>query len=704
MSDRWLAEVVACGVALAISLAGAAVAPAQEAVPPRLEPVVVETPRLIPDRRRTDDEERQEIQRTPGGVEIVGEETIRQSRGSNLQDVLEFVPGVLIRSRFGAADESQFSIRGSGLQNNFHLRGINVLIDGFFYGNADGFSDFEALELRTTKRIEIYKGANALRFGANTIGGAVNLVTKTGYDAGLIELEGNYGSFGFAKTYLGTGQVYGPFDLYAGVSNTDLQGYRQWSEQTRWRLYGTGGYVLPGGTVLRLDLGYTNNQEQLPGALTREQFRQNPRQAQPEFLLQRAERNYDYVRGAFSLWTPLGTTQAFEAKVQTNYQDIDHPLPFAVIDQNTTNWGVELRYLLAAPLFGLASRFTAGFQYMGERQLDQQLENIMGRRGALILNNINRAGLFGFYAEEQLFVTPTLELVLGGRVDYSPRSVDDRFTDQKQTVDYVGAVPKVGFVWQFIPTAQLFGNVSGAYQPPLLVEATAPGNLSAPLDSLKATKAWQFEVGTRGTIGPRLNWDAAIYDYELWDEIQNVNVRPFPGAPFTIPRFQNIPRSRHTGVEVGFDVLLLSDVARAPGLGPGGDTLRFRTAYTWSRFVFVDNETFNGNDLPGAPRNFVVAELRYQHTLGFFVAPWMEAVPKGYFVDSANTARTPAYALANVRLGYEYAPWKLGVYFEGRNLANTNYVSAVQVDDANGQFFFPGDGRAFYGGVAWRWR
>ena len=63
----------------------------------------------------------------------MGKQTIDESRAANLQDVLQYVPGVLIRPRFGAADESQLSIRGSGLRNNFHLRGINVLIDGFPY-------------------------------------------------------------------------------------------------------------------------------------------------------------------------------------------------------------------------------------------------------------------------------------------------------------------------------------------------------------------------------------------------------------------------------------------------------------------------------------------------------------------------------------------------------------------------------------------
>ena len=52
-------------------------------------------------------------------------------------------------------------------------------------------------------------------------------------------------------------------------------------------------------------------------------------------------------------------------------------------------------------------------------------------------------------------------------------------------------------------------------------------------------------------MGERLAWDVSVYDIELWDEIQNVNVQPFPGAPFTIPRYRNIDRSRHTGVEVG---------------------------------------------------------------------------------------------------------------------------------------------------------
>jgi iron complex outermembrane receptor protein len=691
---------------LAVLLATPALAQ-RPAPPPKLETVVVEGAKVPADRTRSDDDAREELSRVPGGTAVVDQTTIEHTRAANLKDVLDFTPGIMIRPRFGAADESQLSIRGSGLRNNFHLRGINLLIDGFSYGQADGFSDFESLELLTTKRIEVYKGGNALAYGGYTLGGAVNLISKTGYDAGLLELRNEAGSFGFAKNYIGTGQVYGPLDLYAAFADTELQGYRDHSEQIRRRAYATVGYLLPGGTTLRFDLGFTHNEEQLPGSLTLQEFRRNPQQQDPTAIQFRQARNYEYTRGAFTLRTPLGTDQVLEWKTQLDYQDLDHPLSFAVIDQTTYNWGTELRYILTAPLFGLGNRLTAGVQYFSTRQLDEQLQNLNGVRGALIHNQVNVSTNAGAYVEDQLSVTPTFTGVLGGRFQYAVREVRDRFLrdgNQSGSVDFFSVTPKVGFVWRPAPTIQVFANASRSYEPPLMLELTAPGQLNGPLDQLQAQKAWQFEVGTRGTVGKRVSWDLALYDIELRDEIRNVNIQPFQGAPFTIPRFENIDRSRHMGVEAGVDVVAWQDVARSLGLGTAGDSLLARLAYTYSRFVFVDDRTFRDNDLPGAPRHFIRGELRYDHASGAWFAPNVEIVPRGYFVDSANTVKTPNYALAGVRLGYDHKPTNLSVFFEARNLADKHYVSSVVVDSANGRFFEPGDGRAFYGGVSWRFR
>src|SRR4029450_4208469 len=83
------------------------------------------------------------------------------------------------------------------------------------------------------KLLEVYKGANALRFGANSLGGAVNLVSKTGYDEGLLGRRNEAGSFGFLKNHIATGQVYGPLDLYLAYTDTRLDGYRGHGQPTR---------------------------------------------------------------------------------------------------------------------------------------------------------------------------------------------------------------------------------------------------------------------------------------------------------------------------------------------------------------------------------------------------------------------------------------------------------------------------------------
>jgi iron complex outermembrane receptor protein len=692
------------GTAVLIGLAVPAFA--QQAPPPTLPPVVVESPRFVPERQQTEEQAREEIQRVPGGVELIPQKRIEESTAANLKDVLDFTPGVMIRPRSGAADESQLSIRGSGLRNNFHLRGVNVLLDGFVYGQADGFADFESLELLATKRIEIYKGANALRFGGFTLGGAINLVTKTGYDEGLLALRSEAGSFGFLKNHIATGQVYGPFDLYGSYTDVRLEGYREHSDQVRNRFYSTFGYDVGGGTTLRFDFSHVYSDENLPGALTRNEFESNPRKADPANVSTRAARRYDFTRGAFTLHTPLGEASVLEARLQIDYQDLDHPLSFAVIDQTTYDWGGEARYIQTAPIFGMASRFTAGLQYFSTNQTDTNLVNNRARRGPVTKNQLNQATNVALYAEEQLDVLPTLTAIVGAREQWAYRSVRDRFlanSNQSGDVDYFSFVPRFGAIGRLTKDIQVYGNASYAYEPPLILELTAPGSLTGNLNALEPQKAWQFEVGTRGRAFDRVAWDVAVYDIELWDEIQNVNVLPFPGAFFTLPRFRNVERSRHMGLEVGADVVLARDLLPRVG-ATTGDSLTARAAYTWSRFVFVDDVNFGDNDLPGAPRHFVRGELRYDHGSGFWIAPNVELVPQGYFVNSENRNRTSPYELVGIRMGYDVKAWKLSLFFEGRNLADVNYASSVQVDNAAGRFFEPGDGRAFYGGLAWRFR
>ena len=139
-----------------------------------------------------------EIQRTPGGVAIVrGEEYKTTTPAATLKDVLDYVPGVFVQPKWG--EDSRLSIRGSGLSRNFHLRGVQLYMDGIPINTADGYGDFQEIDPTAYRYVEVYKGANALRYGAASLGGAVNFVTPSGRDAPLAAFSLDLGSYGFGR-------------------------------------------------------------------------------------------------------------------------------------------------------------------------------------------------------------------------------------------------------------------------------------------------------------------------------------------------------------------------------------------------------------------------------------------------------------------------------------------------------------------------
>ncbi|MGH7631319.1 MAG: TonB-dependent receptor family protein [Gemmatimonadales bacterium] len=641
-------------------------------------------------------EMREQIADVAGGAALVGPERIRATRQANLHDVLRLTPGVYVQPRFGAADESQLSIRGSGLRNNFHLRGVNILVNGMPYRNADGFTDFESLELLTAEAIEVYKGANALRYGGSTLGGAVNLTTKTGYTARPLEAYAQGGSFGFLKAQAASGGHRGNFNYYASYARTSLDGYRAWSDQGRHRINAHLGYRLSPRVDLRSFYFFARVREHLPGALTPEQFASDPRGAVANNVTNRWGRDYDLHHVGVQLRTQLSATQRLQISPYFQYRDIDHPI-FRVINQQSRDLGAEVRYENSGRLGRLANRLTVGYQPSHLDLDNRQFDNLGGAHGALRKEQNDKAAGHAVYAENALGVTDRLTVVGGIRYDHSVREAQDFFLsdgDQSDRRSFSALLPRVGLRYDVADGAvRLFANASRTCEPPLLLELnslTVPGFID-----LRGQDAWQFEVGTRGQAG-HATWDLSLYDVELSDEILNANVTPFPGAPFTVPTYRNAERTRHYGVEAGLGLTLPSTLFTGRD---GGDALALRLACTFANYTFVRDSTFDGNDIPGAPAHYLTAELRYAHPAGFTVAPVLEWVPRSYFVNSANTERNAAWATLGLRAEWTFPRPGLTVFAEGRNLTDTRYAASVQVDNAARQYLEPADGRAVYAGL-----
>ncbi len=105
----------------------------------------------------TAEQARQQIQQTPGGVDVVAAQDYKYSSvAATIKDVLEYVPGVFAQPKWG--DDTRLSIRGSSLSRNFHLRGIQLYMDGIPINTSDGYGDFQEIDPTAYKYVEVWKG------------------------------------------------------------------------------------------------------------------------------------------------------------------------------------------------------------------------------------------------------------------------------------------------------------------------------------------------------------------------------------------------------------------------------------------------------------------------------------------------------------------------------------------------------------------
>ncbi len=286
------------------------------------------------------------------------------------------------------------------------------------------------------------------------------------------------------------------------------------------------------------------------------------------------------------------------------------------------------------------------------------------------------------------------------------RAVRDQFLDRRQPVRHGGLLrrlsPQVGVVWQAGEDVQVYGNASHAYEPPLLLELTAPGQIQGISSQLEAQKAWQFEVGTRGrAVDAR---DAGTSP----STTSSCGTRSRTSTSSRSPARRSRSRASGTSTARGtpawrwaLDVVLVERPRPAPRAGSDRDALARGRPTPGRASSSSTTPNFGNNDLPGAPRHFLRAELRYDHASGFWFAPGVEVVPHGYFVNSENTPAPQPTRSSTSGWATTTSPGTSASSSRARNLTDVTYVSSVAGRRRRtGRFFEPGDGRAFYGGVA----
>ncbi len=634
-------------------------------------------------------EARARLSRTPGAVAVVSAESYEDRYALSFSDTLRSVPGVFAQRRWG--EEVRLSIRGSGVGQSLHLRGVLLAQDGVPFSQPDGFGDFQELDPLVVRYMEVYKGGNAIRFGGAALGGAINVLTPTGRDApfsNLLRVEA--GSFETRRAHVALARESDDWDVYAAGTWSGSDGFLPHQSADSKRLTLNLGRRLGEDREVRLIVQANDLDLDISGTQSLSKALDDPRGPDPYVEAMDFGRDIQSIRVTAQTRWRFNESLVFEGGAYMADKELFHPVP-VVLDNDYRFWGGFGRLDWSGAVAGLRADAFAGVYFRtGDNDSAVFLNTGGGNPGFQVGSTRQDATGLDAFAEGRLFVSDRLALIAGGSWGRAEREVDNRLVPANSASrDYEWFAPRIGLLWEETDGSQIYANLTKSVEAPTFLELVqTPVPQFVDLDQ---QEAWTLEVGARGRRGP-FRYDIAAYRAQIDGELLNYVVIPNnPALSF------NADDTVHQGVEAGLDWRLLDG---APG------RLTLRQTYTWSDFFFDGDAVYGDNRLPILPEHAYRAELKYEHPSGWFVAPSVEWTPRDVFVDYANTLKYPGYTVVSLNAGVDL-PGGLSLYADLRNLGDVRYVSnANAVTDARTaatDVFTPGEGRSAYVGFRVRY-
>jgi iron complex outermembrane receptor protein len=667
----------------------------------------------------------QDLQQIPGATNLVDANQLKQGRIATNADVLAYQAGVYAKSP--GNEGTKISIRGSGINRSAgaHGSGLQILLDDLFLTGPGG-TPYELQEPFWVDHAEIYRGANGSAKGALALGGAINYLSKTGKDAAKLELNYQAGSHGYQKYSLSTGQDLGQYDYYLSLTGSKFDGYQAHSSGDSKGIMGNVGWQISPNIDTRFYIRYRETYHDTPGALTKQQLKQQPRSANA------FNQNYDAFRKQpGSTWLANMTTiqlqQGATLRLGLAYHDYPMDLQESLYRTqiNYHDLSSNLEYTRPYQLLGLESTAKIGFRSTAH------LPNTYGKESLRFNSDVieHYYGNSARYAQD--FPAQSLArkyhlqgadhiLSLSNDLQFSPQwalytelsainsyrgyEVSYPETQDKYSQNDWHLAPRLGLRYQFRPEIQFYGNISRSIEPvhPWALgwsgsqyfgasDGAASGRPKG-YAALKNQSANSIEIGSRGQSGLG-QWDLSYYHSWVRNEfLQDV----LPGSGYIVE--YNASPTIHQGLELSLHTPLWESDRKGK--------ITLAQSYTFNDFHYDNDPRFGSNQLAAIPKHFYQAELRYSHPSGLYATINTEYSAKRY-TDYANSFYADSYQLWGASLGYIAAHERWQGWLNFRNIGNKHYAEIINpgyndkgLDNARS---IPGEGFGTYVGLTWRY-
>lgn len=641
----------------------------------------------------------------PAAVASLDENQLKVGSGISLQPSLNSIPGVKMDQ--SAPSDSRISIRGSGVRAPWAIRNLKMYINDIPITEADGTTRIESINISDLGGAEIIKGPASSVYGGGSIGGVINLrIKKARLGSQTLSLNSLIGAHGLRKIggvyQSGTEKV----NSFLSYGYMEYDGYRNHNSDLRRFLTGNFQFFPSEKQTFTLLLSRTSEDSQIPGALTKQQMKENPKQAAAENEAKKA--------GRFQNWTRIGLGHQYDfnehfsnsTSVFTYFYDLDHPLSYAYIKNYYQSYGGRTHFNYNPKWNIFNTQFVAGAEFNQAKSKGTQYENIAGEAGDLNSNVDNENTYYTIFLQTETSLTERFRLTLGGSINRLKYDITDYLNPSKTGIkDFKTQFsPRFALSYDFGDFLSLHTGISSGFAPPTSNEVSLPdGSINTALDGEKAVN---YEINAKGGfLNHRLNYDLALYHLDMKNELieqtvgQNVSV------------YHNSGKSTHKGAELALSYQLIrkSD-------GKWFTAIKPFVAATYAHYRFDDfkllddqnqiTENFKGNELPGISPWMLYMGVDFATETGFYLNAQYTFNDKAP-LNNANTDFNPSYQLVDFKLGYQTP---LGQYFNLEvyaginnvfNKAYSSYTSLNAVAWGGGEpaYFQPSPKRNGYAGL-----
>ncbi|WP_446091732.1 TonB-dependent receptor family protein [Acinetobacter sp. 1124_18A] len=654
---------------------------------------------------------------TPASVFRIDAPQVDTSSQVNLTEVVKGIPSLQIRNRENYAQDLQLSMRGFGARSTFGVRGIRLYVDGIPATMPDGQGQTSNIDLSSLDHVEVLTGPFSSLYG-NSSGGTILTSTKEGQGKDSIELSYSGGSHDKSRAGLVLqGGAKGATEPSYVISSSyfDTDGYREHSGAEKVLNNAKLSWNLDDGSKINWITNYVKIHADDPMGLEREDWQANPKQIAPyvKNMGFNARKDIEQTQTGVTWFKPINDHHELYAMAYlgnrkvTQYQAIPNgvtsqKLPThagAVIDFERNYYGADFRWTGKELLPN--TTFSVGIA------LDNMDEDRQGYNNFVMVNGKESYGVKGNlrrdedntlwnidpYLQASWQFLPTWRLDTGVRYSNVHYKSKDNYLsngDDSGKTDYNKVLPSAALSWQILPELMAYVSYAKGFETPTFTEMAYQTDIlkSGFNFDLKPSTSDTYETGlkSQNRLG---NFTLAVFQTKTKDDIVAAET---VGGRAT---FRNADKTLREGVEFAWNKKLWRDLTAT-------------ASYTYLDATFDStvpaagkiSEIPEGNAIPGIAKNQAYASLAWQPSHGLYGGVDVQYMDKVY-VNDTNSDAAPSYSVTSANVGYAWVmgDWKVNSFARVDNLFDKNYAGSVIVNDGNGRYFEPADGRNWSAGL-----